>query len=290
MTRKLTFAQAAESVRAIGYELIKYAGSSNAYGSVFKCQCGHSWSAKHNNVVSSNKTGCPECARRSARMDAEGIRAALAAKGVNLLTIDGEIRGQGTLITTSCAHGHVRHCKLGTIIYANKPCPECSKRKRAVDVDAYSERLQAIGCTLVSWSGTTRAKAVIRCNCGGVWESRLNSVLREESHCPQCYEGGLRGDKPAVFYIYELRKGRRVRYGYGISGMFARRNAEHSRNAAKHGWSIQLERIVQYEKGCDALRIEQRIKETIPVPKGMFPGFKTECVEPKDLQRLVAML
>ena len=290
MTKPLTFEQAAASTQDRGYELLKYAGSSNAYGSVFRCSCGHTWSAKHNNVVSSNKTGCPECAKKAGRLGDTEIRKSLQAEGAELVSIESELKGQGTVVRTRCQHGHERVSKLGTIIYAKKPCPECSKQQRGVDLASFNERLSTKGYRIVTWVGSTRAKGTFQCKCGETWEARVNSVLQGQSNCPACYEGGLRGDEPAVFYIYELSRGRKLRHGYGISGAFDRRDIEHRRSAKEAGWKIRLTHIFDFKRGADAVKIEKQIKSRFFVPKAMFHGFKTEAVMPKDLQNLVATL
>lgn len=290
MTRKLTFEQAAVSTKARGYELIKYAGSSNAYGSIFKCPCGNTWSTKLNNVVSSNKTGCPVCAKNAARMDEASIRSALLENQAELVSIDSEIKGQRTQVTVLCPTGHVRSAKLATIIYAKKGCSECAKRDRGVDLEGLNERLGERGYTIVDWDNSARKKGTFLCKCGGTWQTRVNSVLHGQSNCPVCYEGGLRGNEPAVFYIYELRKNGRLRYGYGISGDFQRRDAEHKRNANEAGWRIKLLHSFNFETGVDAIEREKRAKALLKAPKGMFPGFKTEAVMPKDLSKLLALL
>lgn len=290
MSKKLTHAEASAQANAAGYKLVSYAGSSNAYGSIFECKCGHKWSAKHNNVVSSNKTGCPKCALKATRFSAEDVRNSLSACDRTLLSIDSPIRGQSTMVTTKCSKGHVSKTKLGTIIYAKKPCGECSKINRAVTLEDFNRRLAHRGYRIAEWGGTTRTIGAIECSCGTTWEARVNSVLHEQSHCPACYEGGFRGDQSAVFYIYELRKNKLLRYGYGISGRFQSRDAEHKRNAAAAGWKIRLHKLFTFEKGISALAVERGAKAKFPVPKDMFSGFKTESIMPRYLDDLVATL
>lgn len=289
MTRPLTFTQASEQAQKIGYKLISYAGSSNAYGSVFECQCGYRWSAKHNNVVSSNKTGCPKCAAKATKFSHEDVRNAIEAEGLTLTSIDTEILGGKTIVTTSCPKGHIRTCKLHTIIYSKKPCPTCSKEARGVDFSGINARLSKLGYRLTEWAGTTRTNGDFVCECGGNWSARVASVLQEQSHCPVCFDGGFRGDRPAVFYIYEIRKDSKVRYGYGISGRFKARDAEHKRNAAESGWKIKLYKIFNTEVGAKALAVEKKAKGLFKVPSDMFYGFKTEAIMPRNLKELLRL-
>lgn len=290
MTKPLTFQQAAASAKACGYELIKYAGSSNAYGSVFRCGCGREWSTKHNNVVSANKTGCPDCARKAARFDEKAIRQALRTNGHELVSLRLPMRGQNTQVEARCEHGHLRTARLGTIIYAKKPCPDCSKIRRGVDFDGFNRRLAPHGYRLVEWGGTTRTEGTFECSCGASWRARVSSVLREQSHCPGCFEGGFHGDEPAVFYLYEMRQGRKLRYGYGISGRFESRDAEHRRNAKAAGWKISLCRLYEVDRGVKALETEKKLKETFVPAKDVFYGFITESFMPRDLTKFLHLL
>ena len=289
MTKPLSYTEAREQARAAGFEMLKYAGSSNAYGSVFRCSEGHEWSTRHNNVVSSNKTGCPVCYRKGRHLSEEDVRQKLADEGRELVSIDSPILGQKTLVTVRCAAGHTLQVKLGTIIYAKNPCSTCSKQARGHDVAAYNRRLSAKGYSLIA--GTeTRQMAIIGCQCGHRWEARLNSVLRGDSHCPACFEKGFDGSKPAVLYLYAMRQGRKLRYGYGISGQFQRRNAEHIRNAAAAGWKLTLERLWEFDKGVQAQEIEAHLKRTLPVPSDTPKGFKTEAIMPRHLPKLLETL
>ena len=289
MTKPLSFSEACDQAAAVGVTLIKYAGSSNAYGSVFRCQLGHEWSAKHNNVVSANRTGCPICYERGRHLTEGDIREKLSACGRELVAIESAIRGQQTKVTVRCPHGHVSTVRLGTVIYAKKQCAGCTRRARKVDLDGINEKLAKQGYRIHQWCRTGET-ATIHCNCGQSWEARLGSVLREQSHCPACFEKGFDGEKPAVLYLYALRKGRRLRYGYGISGQFPRRDAEHRRNAAEAGWSISLERVWEFERGVLAYEIEKHLKRTLPVPAETMKGFKTEAIMPRHLPSLLATL
>lgn len=289
MTKPLSFSEAYDQAAAVGVTLIKYAGSSNAYGSVFRCELGHEWSAKHNNVVSANKTGCPVCYERGRHLTAGDIRQKLLVHGRELVSIDSEIRGQRTTVTVRCQHGHVSTVRLGTVIYAKKPCAGCARSARKVDLHGVNERLAKQGYS-VRQEPRTGGILTIHCECGQSWDARLGSVLRGQSHCPACFEKGFDGEKPAVFYLYALRKGRKLRYGYGISGQFTRRDAEHRRNAAETGWSIRLERVWEFERGVLAYEVERELKRTLPVPLETMKGFKTEAIMPRHLPRLLATL
>lgn len=289
MTKKLTFQEVAAQAASCGFELLKYAGSTNAYGSTYRCKNGHTWSAKHNNVVSANKTGCPVCAKSAAKMTQKDVGDAVTAEGFTLVEIHGEVLGQKTKITSACKKGHLRTGRLGAIIYAKKPCPACLQEARKVDLKGINERLLSKGYTLVAWEESTRKKGTFSCRCGESWVSRVNSVLQGQSNCPGCYEGGLRGDKPAVFYIYELRQGCRIRYGYGISGAFARRDAEHRRNVEAEGWRIRLMKVIEFNLGKDAVRFEKTVKVKFKSPAAMPRGFKTESIMPANLPALLAL-
>lgn len=289
MTKKLTFSEVSDQASRLGFTLVKYAGSTNAYGSVYRCSEGHTWSAKHNNVVSSNKTGCPTCSAGKTRLTKPDIEAALASLNFTLHELHGEIRGAQTEVTTSCVNGHLRKGKLGTVIHAKKPCPDCSRAARKVDLAGINSRLAEKGYSLLSWQESTRKEGEFACTCGQSWTARVNSVLQGQSNCPGCYEGGLRGDMPAVFYIYELRKQSRLRYGYGISGAFSRRDSEHRRNASEGGWKIKLIKVVEFDVGAEAVRLEKMVKSRFKPPTGMLKGFKTESIMPKHLSELIAL-
>lgn len=289
MTRPLTYAEAYSQAKAAGFEMLKYAGSSNAYGSVFRCAAGHEWATRHNNVVSSNKTGCPTCYAANRHFSEDEVRQKLAAEGRELVSLDSEIRGQKTLVTVRCGEGHLSQVKLGTIIYAKKPCAHCSRKIRGVDEEGVRKRLGKLGYRLVEWV-STRELATIACECGHSWSARLNSILQEQSHCPACFEKGFDGNAPAVFYLYALHKGRKLRYGYGISGQFPRRDREHRRNAKKEGWNIVLERVWEFDRGVKAFEIERKLKQELPAPSDTPKGFKTEAIMPRYLARLLATL
>lgn len=289
MTRPLTFREAYDQAAAVGVTMVKYAGSSNAYGSVFRCKNGHEWSGRHNNVVSSNKTGCPVCYSRSRHMTEQDVAEKLLQQGRELVSIDSDIRGQKTLVTVKCDNGHVNQVRLGTIIYAKKACPDCSKAARGCDIDAYNRRLEELGYHII-FGEKTGENATLGCKCGHQWETRLGSVLRGDSHCPACFEKGFDGSKPAVLYLYAMRQGKKLRYGYGISGQFKRRNAEHLRNAAAAGWKLSLEKVWEFDRGVVAQQLESKLKVTFPVPSDVPKGFKTEAIMPRYLSQLLATL
>lgn len=291
MVRPLTFAEAYAQADAVGVDMIKYAGSSNAYGSVFRCRvCKHEWSTKHNNVVSSNRTGCPACYRRTLPMSEAEMAKALEAEGMTLVGILSRIKGARTKVRVACASGHVRDVSLGAVTHAKRGCPECGRAERGVDEVGVKAKLANLGYSLVSWEGKVNANAVIGCGCGVTWETRLSSVLRGDSHCPGCFEKGFDGSKPAHFYTYRLTKNKRTLIGYGISGQFDRRDREHRRNAKAAGWKIEIQGAWLFERGHDAYCLERELKGCFEPPKRAPKGFLTESVSEAQIENFIATL
>lgn len=93
----------------------------------WRCRKGHSWQATISNRAR-NKSGCPECARENARKyTIEDMQAIANERGGKCLSK--KYANSKVKLKWCCKEGHIWEARADTILYTNKWCPVCAKRR-----------------------------------------------------------------------------------------------------------------------------------------------------------------
>ena len=94
----------------------------------WRCKQGHSWQATIYNR-SRNRSGCPACARAANRKHSvEDIEAIAKRKGGTCLSE--EFTSSRLKLKFRCKEGHVWEARADALLYADKWCPDCGRKRK----------------------------------------------------------------------------------------------------------------------------------------------------------------
>lgn len=93
----------------------------------WRCKAGHGWQATIYNRTK-NKSGCPLCARNASRKHSiEDFRAIAASRGGSCLSE--RFTSSRLKLKFCCKEGHVWETRADSILYTDKWCPVCGRRR-----------------------------------------------------------------------------------------------------------------------------------------------------------------
>ncbi|WP_081061909.1 hypothetical protein [Burkholderia territorii] len=183
----------------------RYDGSNEKYR--FRCVEGHEWRATASAVMGG--TWCPRCANRKT---AEALRLedGLAQLKEAAAAHGGEVReliymGLNARYTFRCARGHEWKTKGGHVLNDGSWCRQCAGLRRRHTIETMQQIARDRGgrCLSPAYLGV-KIHLTWECHRGHVWEASPDSILNNESWCPNC----------AI--LEKTKKPRlRLRYDYG---------------------------------------------------------------------------
>jgi len=101
---------------------------------------------------------------------------------------------------------------------------------------------------------------------------------------------GFNPDEPGSVYVVALDSITKSYIGFGISNDSKYRLNQHVLNASKHGFSLAVLKVVEFENGKDAADLELKLKRNLPIVDTGLAGFRTEAVLASDHNKLEDML
>lgn len=178
-TLKLTDQEIADRLKGRDIELIRYAGNVDKH-STFKCEIdGHIWEASAFHVFGG--TGCPKCAGRLPICVKEFAQE-LLLRDIELISYAGNVK---EISKFRCLiDGHEWDTKANHI-RSGHGCPKCANFLR-IEEEEFKQELLLRNITIVTYSGSTQAKSIFKCNIDGYQWAAKGSNIRSGKGCPKC--------------------------------------------------------------------------------------------------------
>lgn len=115
-------------------------------------------------------------------------------------------------------------------------------------------------------------------DCKYVWEAQINN--RARTGCPKCVNVGFQIDKPAYYYVLEIIKNEQLLcWKGGISSDFKRRLRQHElllHATLGLDYELRLVETEYFEKGIDALNLENKLLQNWEIRSPDIGGFSSE--------------
>ena len=258
--RKLTFEQASERIKQLGFDLLSYNGARNKC--LLLCGYGHEWNALYTNVANGGR-GCPHCAKRAA-LTLEQVTERIEATGITLVKYGGRSYKSSTF---RCPEGHEWNNSTNNILNGKQGCPHCAGRAK-LSFEEASARISEIGYELIKYGGTTHAKATFKCPVGHIFDAKFDNIIRRGKGCRLCTRFGFKPDAPAYVYVVifnsYLSDGTLVGsfIKNGITNDYSRRKSKINNQTTNNVIHKIMDEVVFYfEKGSHAELVESMMLE-----------------------------
>lgn len=246
----------------------------SAKKSIFQCDCGHVWSVRLGGLMiqksNGKMAGCPKC-RSNRPLTVDEVNSRVSHRGYKVV---GDFKNAGTHTVFACCEGH-RWSALPDNILRGRGCPHCAGLVK-MSKDDVNARIAHKGIRVVSDVKNVLADATFECSCGHRWVTKPASVIHT-SGCPACADYGFDSSKPAYFYAMRIYSDSSEYVGYGVTRNVYLRLSVHSRELRKKGYWWDLQDLLYFEKGGDALALERTIKRKFASANIGIPGFKREA-------------
>ena len=134
-----------------------------------------------------------------------------------------------------------------------------------------------------------RNKTHVKCKCDvcdNIWKVTPEK-LRAGKSCPTCNGGGFKVNKKAIVYLYVLNDNL---LGFGITGNFRRRDAQHRVTFKKLNVKYKLIGMFRFKHGADALNTERLIIDSYDIINSGINGFKRECLSIAHLEDVTKLI
>lgn len=200
---------------------------------IVRCDSGHEWSSRVNNLVSGGK-GCAQCYGNRKFTEEERVNQINNRCGIRFIAwIDGYKNAHSKAIC-GCVCGNEWVASINDLVNNGTGCQKCSRESAGVKLrKPESEQISKINdidnVTFVSWeSGRYKnkdSKAVCRCDFGHEWTARIRDLIRGDKRtgCPTCSVSGYDKEKPATLYALLSKCGSYIKIG--ISNDYKTRHA-----------------------------------------------------------------
>ena len=206
------------------------------------------------------------------RLTIENVNSRIEDRNITLIGeyINGSIRTE-----FQCSKKHIWKAAPSNVIHGNG-CPHCSG-KYPLTKEIINKRLADRGIIIAGEYINNFTKTKFQCSEGHEWETTTNSVLGG-CGCSQCT---FDYSKPAAVYILEITGSEDKFTGFGITNNTDLRFAEHRAYLKKSNKYIRKQHIFNLVNRFNAISIEQKLKNSLPIFDSGIPGFITEATQMK---------
>ena len=176
-------------------------------------------------------------------------------------------------------------------------CPMCRDEMNSIrsrrSAESFIEKAKEIhpGCYLygaVKYQGNKRKVQILCPIHGYFWQTPDHHL--NGSGCPSCTKNGFNAEKPAELYIYQICNSSGEYAGFGITGSPKSRHLRHSKSFKLSGSRGTLTHTFEFNKGADALCLENTIKDQLNCVDSGVIGFKTEAIKYTDIDDLLTIV
>lgn len=255
--------------------MLEYGGNAGVSISKFKCEyCSNEWKTTFHSV--DKFTGCPICSNtnraENSRLTEKVIYERLEGRPLKILKYGGTVMSQSHFECTVC--GYILSTSFDSVNHGHG-CPKCVNVARVTEEECV-KRLNGRSVQLVKYLGSTKEKSLFKCiPCGKEWLNSFNNVQAGQG-CPSCTKYGFNPSKPAYLYVLLLDTPKGTCYGFGVTNDIKSRMKKHRKNL---GAMIDQEYdTIYFDRGIDAVKIENRWKKSPHIVNINVEGFLTECV------------
>lgn len=223
----------------------------------FKClTCGYVWKTTLGSTLT--RFGCQKCSGLL-RLTTEEVKRRIEGRPIELI---GDYVSVDTKTTWRCLKGSCGHVweTIPYIVFKGAGCPKCSKTYPLKEEDV-KRKLKERGITLLDDYVRAKNKVNFKCgDCGHVWKTSTDSVLRGGTGCPVCRN---KNEKRIFKYLVEkyqnvnpqkfIRyKNKKMFIDFEVDGVFIEYNGEQHYEVVEH-WGGQ-ESFDKQQKRDDMLR------------------------------------
>lgn len=165
-----------------------------------------------------------------------------------------------------CSKGHRTEKQIKPFVNKSRPngCYLCSpKMKTSKDsrIEEIKTLADSVGYTFVDFVGVYKdahTKISMVCDKGHDWNVSIVAFLNQGHRCKKCATSGFNPNKPAYVYIQSLSD-KFLKFGITNRTPRQRMCAQSSKSIYKHELVYQK----LFDKGIDAMSIEQKIKQSL---------------------------
>jgi hypothetical protein len=206
----------AEKLSLVHGTKIKLIGSfaSTKIATLFRCECGNSWSALPSNLIYGRKSGCPVCSFReyglSNRLDRNDVLDRIKTTHSGKIRLVSSFETTKSVATFECEHGHSWNAPVQRILKGSG-CRKCagarnniSKQRPIAEVAAEIESISGGKIKMIGPYNGRGKRSEFVCDLGHRWKTSVHNVMVGRG-CPGCAKGGFDPSKPGILYYLRVK-------------------------------------------------------------------------------------